>query len=49
MILLASVGVGLAGGAPLPFSISRKDTPRAKIELVEQKEEEQDEKDEDKT
>ncbi len=35
LILLATIGVGISGGIPLPFSNKRKDTPDIQIELVE--------------
>jgi len=35
LIVLASVGIGMAGGVPIPSSNKRKDITDLKIELVE--------------
>ena len=35
LIVLASVGIGMAGGVPIPSSNKRKDSTDLKIELVE--------------
>lgn len=35
LILLASLGIGMVGGIPIPFSDKRKQTADIKIELVE--------------
>ena len=40
LIVLASIGVGLSGGIPIPMSNSRKDTEKENIELIENQEEE---------
>lgn len=40
LIVLASIGVGLSGGVPIPMSNSRKDTEKENIELIENQEEE---------
>ncbi len=43
MILLASIGVGLAGGMPIPLTGRREEmTPVIKIEQVDKKEDESD-------
>ncbi|SDB31242.1 hypothetical protein SAMN03097699_0642 [Flavobacteriaceae bacterium MAR_2010_188] len=43
MILLASIGVGLAGGMPIPINARREDmTTEVKIEQVDKKEDESD-------
>lgn len=42
LILLASVGIGMVGGIPLPISDKRKQTPDINIELVEPQDEESD-------
>ena len=41
MICLATVGISIAGGVPVPFS-RRKGNPQIKIELVESKDEKTD-------
>ena len=38
LIVLASVGIGMAGGVPMPSSNKRKDITDIKVELVEAKE-----------
>ena len=38
LIVLASVGIGMAGGVPIPSSNKRKDSTDLKIELVESNE-----------
>lgn len=40
LIVLASIGIGLSGGIPIPMSNSRKDTEKENIELIENQEEE---------
>lgn len=40
LILLASVGIGLSGGAPIPSMRMNRDKEQAPIELVEEKDEE---------
>ncbi|SDT60442.1 hypothetical protein SAMN05216490_4274 [Mucilaginibacter mallensis] len=39
MICLASIGISIAGGAPVPLSRRKENDPQIKIELVESKEE----------
>ena len=36
LIILASIGIGLCGGVPIPFSRKGRETEREKIELIEQ-------------
>jgi hypothetical protein len=38
LIVLASIGVGLSGGVPLPTFKSRRDPIKEKIELIEDEE-----------
>jgi len=42
LIILASLGLGIVGGIPIPFSDKRKQSSDIKIELVESIEEESD-------
>lgn len=37
MIFLSSVGVGIAGGVPVPFFRRKENDPQIRIELVESK------------
>jgi hypothetical protein len=39
MICLATIGISIAGGAPVPLSRRKENDPQIKIELVESKEE----------
>ena len=40
IIVLASIGVGIAGGVSVPFSGGKENDPQIKIELVESKDDE---------
>ena len=42
MICLATVGISIAGGVPVPFSRRKGNDPQIKIELVESKDEKTD-------
>lgn len=44
LIVLAGLGVGLSGGVPIPSIVKRKDAEKENIELIESKEESDDEK-----
>lgn len=39
LIVLACLGVGISGGVPIPMSNSRRESEKDKIELLEDKEE----------
>lgn len=39
LIVLASIGVGISGGVPIPFSKSRRETEKENIELLENQDE----------
>jgi len=43
LILLASLGVGLSGGIPIPMSNKRKDAQKDKIELIDNQQKKSDE------
>jgi hypothetical protein len=40
LIILASIGVGISGGVPIPKIRNKKDNEKDKVELMEQKEDE---------
>lgn len=42
LIVLASIGVGLSGGIPIPMSNKRKDSQKENIEMLENHENESD-------
>ncbi len=42
LIVLASVGIGLAGGVPIPLSSKREDKVDVNVELIESKDQEED-------
>ena len=44
LIILASIGIGLSGGIPIPLSNSRKETEKENIELLENQDETSDTK-----
>lgn len=39
LIVLASIGIGISGGIPLPLSKNRRDTEKDPIELIDNQEE----------
>ena len=41
LIVLASLGVGISGGVPIPKSTNRKDTEKETIDLTEESDEEE--------
>ena len=38
LIILASIGIGISGGIPIPFSTNRKDTEQQNLEQIDSKE-----------